>query len=146
MTERKEDTEIAKAYLWRIGYHNIDGYLCPGIEGWRQAGKPIDHLETLSAAMLKRKLDRDEVILVDVREPSEWEEGYGDGAERIYAGYLMDEADKLPRDKPIAVSCSVGYRESLGASILKKSGFKEVYNVLGGMEAWKNLGYPIRKE
>ncbi|MFW6110582.1 MAG: MBL fold metallo-hydrolase [Thermoproteota archaeon] len=146
VTERKNDVEIAKTYLWRIGFHNIEGYLCPGMNSWRVAGSTMDHLSTLSATMLKRKLDRDEVVLLDVREPSEWKEGYIEESERIYVGHLKDETDKLSRDKPVASTCSVGYRGSIGASILKRSGFKEVYTVLGGIKAWKNLGYPLKRE
>jgi len=146
VTERKEDIETAKAYLWRLGFDNIVGYLCPGIAEWRNNGKPMEHLGTLSAAMLKEKLDRNEIILVDVREEREWETRYIKGAERIYVGHLKEEASRLPRDKPIATTCGWGGRGGLGASILKKTGFDDVYNVLGGMGAWKRLGYPVKRE
>ncbi len=145
VTERKEDVATAKTYLQRLGFDNIVGHLCPSIEEWRNSGKPIEQLKTLSAVELKQKLDRNEISLVDVRSPSELEKGYIEGAERIYVGRLIDEAGRLPRDKPIASVCSVGNRAGLGASILKKAGFKEVYNVLGGMMAWEKLGYPTRK-
>ncbi len=146
VTERKEDVQTAKAYLWRLGFDNIAGYLCPGIREWRNRGKSMEHLGTLSAAMLKEKLDRKKIIVLDVREPSEWEEGYIEGAELIYVGHLLKEGKHLPRESPVACICSVGYRGGLGASILKKIGFKEVYNVLGGMKAWKTLGYPVQKK
>lgn len=141
--EREQDIEAAKAYLWRLGFDNIVGYLCPGMKEWRNRGKPTEHLGTLSAVMLKEKLDRDEVILVDVREEHEWKKEHIKGAERIYVGHLKEKASSLPRDKPIATTCGWGGRGSLGASILKNLGFNEVYNVLGGIRAWKNLGYPI---
>jgi hydroxyacylglutathione hydrolase len=99
----------------------------------------------LSAIELKEKLDHDEVLLLDVREPREWEEGYVREARRIYVGHLMAHTDELPRDTPITSTCSVGYRGGLGASILKRSGFNKVYNVFGGMKAWRNLGYPPHK-
>ena len=51
----------------------------------------------------------------------------------------------LPKDKPIAVTCSVGNRSSIAVSILERAGFKNVSNVLGGMTAWTNLGYPTKK-
>jgi len=146
VTERKEDIETAKAYLWRLGFDNIIGYLCPTIREWRNKGKPTEQLGALSAAMLKEKLDRNEILLVDVREPREWKEGHIEGVENIYVGYLMKEASRLPRDKPIATTCGWGGRGGLGASILKRVGFKEVYNVLGGLKAWKSLGYPLKKE
>ena len=147
VTERKEDIETAKAYLYRLGFDNIGGYLCRGIKEWRNHGKPMEHLGTLSAAMLRERLDHNEIILVDVREEREWDEGHVEGAERIYVGHLMVEANRrLPRDRPIATICGWGGRGGLGASILKKLGFDDVYNVLGGMKAWKSLGYPLKKE
>lgn len=146
VTERKEDVETAKAYLHRLGFDNIIGYLCPNIKEWRNRGKPIEHLGTLSAVMLKEKLDRNEIILVDVREEREWDEGHVEGAEHIYVGHLIKEANRLPRVKPIATTCGWGGRGGLGASILKKLGFDNVYNVLGGMKAWRRLGYPVKKE
>jgi hydroxyacylglutathione hydrolase len=63
----------------------------------------------------------------------------------MFFGELAEKTGSLPKDKPIAVTCSVGNRSSIGASILKRKGFKEVYNVLGGVNAWENLGYPMEK-
>ncbi len=144
--ERKEDVNKAEVYLRRLGFDNIVGFLCSGIKEWRNRGKPTDQLGTLSATLLKERLDEDEIILVDVREPSEWKQGYVEKAQRIYVGYLMEEADRLPKDRGIATTCGWGGRGGLAASILKKLGFEEVYNVLGGMKAWKRLGYPLKKE
>jgi len=146
VTERKEDMEIAEAYLRRLGYDNLVGYLCPSIKEWRNLGKPVEHLGTLSATAVKEKLDNKEIILIDVREEREWDKGHIEGAERIYVGHLMEEANKLPRNMPIATTCGWGGRGGLGASILKKLGFNEVYNALGGMKAWSSLGYPLKKE
>ncbi len=93
-----------------------------------------------------QKLDRDEINVVDVRSPSEWEGGVIEGAQQIYVGHLMQQMKRIPKNRAIASVCSVGNRAGIGASILKKAGFKEVYNVLGGMQAWEKLGYPTRKE
>jgi hydroxyacylglutathione hydrolase len=144
--ERPRDIRKVAARFRRIGFDNMCGFLCPGINEWQEMGKPISSLGTLSVQQLKSKLENREVTLLDVREPSEWKEGYVEGARRIYFGYLQDEADSLPKNKPIAVTCSVGNRSSIGASILKRKGFKEVYNVLGGMTAWEALGYPLKKD
>jgi len=146
VTERREDVETAKAYLWRLGFDNIEGFLCTGIIEWTNHGKSIERLGTLSATQLKEMLDRKECILVDVREEPEWNEGHVEGAERVYVGHLKEEANRLPRDKPVATTCGWGGRGGLGASILKKLGFDNVYNVLGGMKAWKSMGYPLEKE
>jgi hydroxyacylglutathione hydrolase len=143
--ERKSDMNKVAAHFWRLGFDNLLGFLCPGIGEWHDMGKPISHVGTLSASELKERLELNELLVVDVREPSEWKEGYIEGAERIFFGHLADKASSLPGDKPVAVVCSVGQRASIGVSILKRDGFHEVYNVLGGMTAWTNLGYPTVK-
>jgi len=143
--ERKEDIKTAKAYLCRLGFNNVTGYLCPGIKEWRSHGKPVEHLGVLSPITLKKMLDRNEIILVDVREESKWTEGHIEGTKNIYVGHLKENADHLPQDKPIATTCEWGGRGGLAASILKKMGFADVCNVLGGMRAWRELGYLLRK-
>jgi hydroxyacylglutathione hydrolase len=143
--ERKSDMRKVATHFWRLGFDNMRGFLCPGISEWQETGKPLSHIGTLSAPTLQSKLEKGEVLLVDVRELSEWKEGYIEGAKRIFFGHLMEKAASLPRNKPATVICSVGNRASIGASILKREGFQEVYNVLGGMTAWTNLGYPTKK-
>jgi hydroxyacylglutathione hydrolase len=143
--ERKSDMNTVAVHFWRLGFDNLVGFLCLGISEWEDMGKPISHLGTLSASELKSRLENSPFLVVDVREPSEWQEGCIEGAERIFFGHLTGRVGSLPRDKPVAVICSVGQRSSVGASILKKEGFQEVYNVLGGMTAWTNLGYPTVK-
>lgn len=144
--ERPEDIKKVATRFRRVGFDNMCGYLCPGISEWQETGRPIGSIGTLSVQQLKSKLEQGEVTLLDVREPHEWREGFVEGAERIFFGDLEEKSDSLSKKKPVAVTCSVGNRSSIGASILKRKGFKEVYNVLGGMTAWKSLGYPMKKD
>ncbi len=144
--ERPNDIAKVVARFRRLGFDNMCGYLCPGMSEWQEAGKPIESLGTLSAQQLKAKLAKKEVALVDVREPSEWKEGYVEGANRVFFADLDENSETLPKNKPMAVTCSVGNRSSVGASILRRKGFKDVYNVLGGMTAWQALGYPTKKD
>jgi rhodanese-related sulfurtransferase len=86
-------------------------------------------------------------MLIDVREPTEWkEDGYIEGATRLFFDDLAEKADALPKNRPIALTCSVGNRSSITCSILESKGFRSITNVLGGMTAWTNLGYPTKKE
>ncbi len=142
VNERKDDMKKVALHLWRIGFDNMVGFLCNGIKEWQESGKPIDTVNTLSASELKTELATKKTRLLDVREPSEWKEGYIEGATRIFVGYLNEKADTLPKYEPITLACSVGNRASIGASILKRKGFTQVSNVLGGMTAWNNLSYP----
>ncbi len=134
--------KTAKTHLQRLGFDNIKGYLCPNIAAWRNKGKPTNHLFPLTPTSLKEKLDRKELALLDVREHNEWDKGHITDAKHIYVGHLAAEAIDLPSDKPLAVICGSGRRASLAASLLRRIGYEDVYNVLGGMNAWKALGYP----
>jgi hydroxyacylglutathione hydrolase len=140
VVERRNDVARVARHFWRLGFDNVYGFLCTGINEWQEQGKPISHIHTLSASELKENLSR--YVVLDVREPSEWrQEGTIDGALRIFFADLPEKVDDLSRNKRYAVVCSVGKRSSIATSILKKKGF-EVSNVLGGMTAWTSLGYP----
>jgi hydroxyacylglutathione hydrolase len=144
--EKTSDIDTAAVHLRRLGFDNMCGFLCGGMNQWQEAGKPISRFGTLSAMELKNRLAKREVLLLDVREPNEWkEDGYIDGAQLMFFGDLPNKTDLLPKDKPIAVTCSVVNRTSTALSILEQKGFKNISNVLGGMTAWTNLGYPTKK-
>ena len=144
--ERPSDIDIVTPRLRRLGFDNMCGYLCGGMNEWQEAGNPITNVNTISVLELKSKLEKDEVVLLDVREPSEWkEEGTIEGAKQIFFADLPEKTGNIPKDKPVAVTCSVGNRSSIAASILERAGFKSVSNVLGGTTAWTNLGYPTKR-
>lgn len=143
VTERAEDAAIASRYLTRIGFDRVEGYLCGGFEKWQNKGLPIGHVGAISVDALKVMLDAGHIRVVDVREPDEWADGIVPGAETIFVGALKDHLPAGPKDVPIASMCSVGHRGSMGASILRRAGFSNVYNVLGGTTAWVNRGYPL---
>ncbi|MGE5465362.1 MAG: MBL fold metallo-hydrolase [Betaproteobacteria bacterium] len=146
LTERPEDAQTAALYLARIGFDRVEGYLCGGFEKWQNRGLPIGHVGALSVDALKLMLDAGMIRLIDVREPDEWADGIIPGAELIFLGDLKGRLPAGPKDSPIAVTCSVGRRGSMGASILRQAGFTNVYNVLGGTTAWMNRGFPLAED
>jgi hydroxyacylglutathione hydrolase len=144
--EDESHLERAVRYLIRAGYDQILGYLKGGTEGWYNAGFPTESLCLLSVHELKSKIDSaEDLVILDTRGQSEWESGHIEGALHIYVGYLEGRLTEIPADKPIAVICNVGHRAGLGASILLKAGFTQVYNVLGSVKAWVAAGYPVTK-
>ena len=130
--------------LARIGYDDVAGYMAGSIVNWYKKGLPLERLEMMTVSELKETLDSGEDWLVlDVRSHEEWEEGYIDGAMNVYVGLLEKRLDEIPQDRSIAVICKSGTRSGFASSIMLRAGRKNVHNVLGGMEAWKNLGYPL---
>jgi len=85
------------------------------------------------------------LYLLDVRKENDWIKERIDGSHNIYIGILKNNLDKVPKDKHIVVSCDTGYKASIGASILKMNGYKNVTNVLGSMMSWRKAGYPVVK-
>ncbi|UCD09585.1 MAG: MBL fold metallo-hydrolase [Dehalococcoidales bacterium] len=142
--ENNRDIDTAVRYLVRAGYDRIEGYLYGGTEEWYNNGYPVEQLLLLSVDKLHERLSKgNNIIVLDVREEDEWDEGHLEGAMRIYVGHLEEKLDEIPSDKEIAVMCTVGHRGGLAASILLKAGFEGIYNILGGFEAWTNAGYPV---
>ncbi len=143
VVERKADVSRLTRHFWRLGFDNVYGFLCKGLSEWQEQGKPISHIQIISAAELRADLGR--YVVLDVREPSEYhQEGSIKGAQRIFFADLPQKAHLLSRNKRYAIVCSVGNRSSIAVSILKQKGF-EVTNVLGGMTAWQKLDYPTVK-
>jgi hydroxyacylglutathione hydrolase len=136
-----EDLEEVTRTLLRIGFDRMDGYLRGGFESWQNQGREVQRHHTIDTATLAARLDRDEDLLVlDVRKPSEWQQGTIEGARAIFVGELEQRLDDLPRAAPVVTMCSVGHRGGIAASILVKHGFREVYNYLGGYTAWSARG------
>ncbi|MBI4464676.1 MAG: MBL fold metallo-hydrolase [Acidobacteria bacterium] len=133
------------ATLLRIGLDDVRGYLEGGMDAWETAGYPLAVLRTLSVQELARRLAEQPgcMTVLDVRTEREWKDGRIDGSLHIHGGQLQERFAKVSREKPVAVLCGSGYRASIAASFLQREGYQEVYNIVGGMMAWKAAGHPI---
>ncbi|MCB9185395.1 MAG: rhodanese-like domain-containing protein [Flavobacteriales bacterium] len=82
--------------------------------------------------------------VLDVRTPQEWNEGIIEGATmaNIYDQDFEAQLGKLDKEKPVAVYCKVGGRSGQAMAKMKEMGFKEIYNLKGGMDAWKGAKKP----
>ncbi|MDQ1280771.1 MAG: Metallo-beta-lactamase [Thermoproteota archaeon] len=146
VTNDVDDLEYVSKSLASIGYDNVVGYLGGGLSSWYSIGYPIESLRLVVFSQLKSWLDSGkEYFLLDVRSKDEYEEGHIKFAKNIYVGLLQERIKEIPKDLPIVVICGSGTRASIGASILLRNGYKRVYNFLGAMRSWKELGYPLSK-
>ncbi len=92
---------------------------------------------TITAAELKQMFDRGEdFLLVDVREPAEFEIVKIPGAVLIPKGDLPSRLAELPQDKPIVLHCKTGIRSAESLAVLKGAGFSSAKHVQGGVTAW----------
>jgi rhodanese-related sulfurtransferase len=93
----------------------------------------------------KALIEGDEVQLVDVREPHEWEAGRIAGARHIELERLAAEAESLDRGRPVLFYCRVGARSGMAASAFRRAGF-EAYSMGGGLTEWDRREYPLEPE
>lgn len=111
----------------------------------------------LSAADLKARMDDgEELMLVDVRESSEYEQGHLPGAMLIPRGILEAAADPgypkhIPefaaaRDRRVVVYCATSGRSAMAAAVLQMMGYRNVLSLAGGFSEWENSGLPVRRE
>jgi rhodanese-related sulfurtransferase len=84
-------------------------------------------------------------ILLDVREPEEWEEGHAPGAVHIPLGLLPDALADLRRGTPIVVVCRSGHRSALATEWLGTAGF-DARNLVGGMQEWAHAGLAVETD
>jgi rhodanese-related sulfurtransferase len=97
---------------------------------------------------VKAKLDRGEkVILVDVREESEFAKDHLPGAIHLGKGVIeRDIEEKVPDlNAPLVLYCGGGYRSTLAADSLQKMGYKNVLSMDGGIRVWREKGFPLAK-
>ncbi|RME00194.1 MAG: molybdopterin-synthase adenylyltransferase MoeB, partial [Deltaproteobacteria bacterium] len=89
----------------------------------------------------------EEIVLLDVREREEQEEGYIDGAILLPRGFLELKIESMVPDKsrPIVVYCAGGVRSALAAQSLLRLGYRDVRSLAGGFSAWKGAGFPFRQ-
>jgi len=106
------------------------------------AGGGVENLTPAQATLL---MNREDALVLDVRETGEWASGHITGARHITLGQLekrMSELEKF-KDKPIIIICASGNRSSSACSQLKKSGFAKVFSLAGGIASWRESSLPL---
>jgi rhodanese-related sulfurtransferase len=120
--------------LEAVGFRHIRGYLSGGINAWRAAGLQVGTTPALNVPGVAERLKKKEVVLLDVRDPAEWEAGHVEGSIHVPYQQLREEVPNEIRnvDKPLAVACTGGIRSAMAASLLKRAGVKNVEHVADG--------------
>jgi glyoxylase-like metal-dependent hydrolase (beta-lactamase superfamily II) len=133
------DLHAAIDQLSVVGFDQVIGYLDGGMSSWRETDLPIQHLAQMSVETL-HSIQHDLKIL-DVRDQNEWAEGHIKGALHIPYYFLAERVQELDQIRPLALICASGQRSSIACSLLQKHGFSQLFNVVGGMDAWYEAGF-----
>lgn len=101
--------------------------------------------DTIDVAEAARRLGAGELILIDVREKTEWKNGRARGAIHIPLATIPKHVKALDaHDKPVAFICRSGHRSTAACATARGVGIAAI-NVPGGMSAWQRAGLPIVK-
>ncbi|MGB7609018.1 MAG: rhodanese-like domain-containing protein [Candidatus Sulfotelmatobacter sp.] len=146
IAESQEEISEARMRLARIGLEDARGYLKGGIEAWKQAGLPLSTLPQMSVETLSGQLQESSLQVLDVRREPEWEAGHIEGATWWPLDNFKVAPPEIDRNLPVAVHCKGGYRSMIACSLLQRAGFKNVFNLVGGFDAWQQANLPVARE
>ncbi len=134
----------ARLRLARVGIERVRGSLEGGIAAWEDAGLPLEQLPQMHVRKLDRLMrENPELQVADVRQPGEWSGAHIHGAVLAPLNQAAILPERLDRGRPVAVHCKGGYRSAIASSLLRRAGFRQVWNVTGGIDAWIAAGLPV---
>ncbi len=125
--------------LARVGYDHTIGFLQGGFEAWKQAGKEVDTIQTVSAEELARHMQKGKVNILDVRKESEYNNEHIENAANLPLDHINENMGRIDAGKTYYVHCASGYRSMIFASIMKARGFHNIIDVKGGFKAIKSV-------
>jgi hydroxyacylglutathione hydrolase len=130
--------------LGRIGFDRVVGYLENGMQSLDSRPDLIASTEHLSAQSAAERLAfAHPPLAIDVRTPREREQKHIDGSLSVPLNRLADHLQSLPKDRHLLIYCAGGYRSSVAASLLQRSGFHSVAEIAGGFAAWEAANLPV---
>ena len=102
----------------------------------------------ISPVTATQMFNRENALLLDIRENNEFKDGRIGNAVHIPLGALENRLKELEKfkDRPIIAYCRTGQRSARACVLLRKHGFENVYNLGGGLLAWQNANLPVSKK
>jgi glyoxylase-like metal-dependent hydrolase (beta-lactamase superfamily II)/rhodanese-related sulfurtransferase len=133
--DREEEIVVRLA---RIGFDRVAGYLREPEGAFLTAPERIRQASRLTVPQFDRALHGGDAppLVLDVRNAGELITGTVPGAIHIPLAQLPKRLAEIPKDRPVVVHCAGGYRSSVAASLLRKEGWADVSDLLGGFNAW----------
>jgi hydroxyacylglutathione hydrolase len=122
----------------------VVGVVGGSMMAWSDSDLPLEIMAEVSVRQLAGAVPGGDTVVLDVREPIEWEMGHVPGAFLISLGSLRERLHELPLEAGITVICEAGIRSSSAASILQAEGFAGVVNVPEGTGGYRRAGLPLQ--
>ncbi|MHA6696591.1 MBL fold metallo-hydrolase [Chryseobacterium sp. A321] len=124
--------------LARVGFDNVIGYLNNGFPTWKASGKESDSIERVTAQSFANE-SKQEVKIIDVRKPEEFEAQHIEGAINAPLDQISKWASKMDLNQPFFIHCAGGYRSMIAGSILNSRGIRNYKEIEGGFNSIKQL-------
>ncbi|MBW1294216.1 MBL fold metallo-hydrolase [Aquimarina litoralis] len=141
--EGREEETVTR--LSRVGFDHTLGCLKGGFDTWKQAGKEIDQLESISAETFKNRLTENTAVY-DVRKESEFSSGHIEGAHNTPLSMINNHLSEFSKeDTTFFVHCAGGYRSVIAASILKSRGIHNLVDIAGGFKSIQEVDIKTTK-
>ena len=141
VVENEQDAHEAIKQLAVVGYDKIAGYLKNGMTAWLETNLPTQSLNQITAELLFKY--QNEYTLLDVRDQNEWDEGYIDHSIHIPYYCIEQRMQEIDLSRPVAVLCASGQRSAIACAILQKHNIPRIFNLIGGIQAWKRAGFGL---
>jgi hydroxyacylglutathione hydrolase len=121
--------------LMRIGLDNIHGYI-PSTKIWEENGGSLEKVNQITIEEFKALQQEKDVQVVDLRGVAEYNAGHIKGSDNVFVGTLVNNLDKISKDKKVLIHCQGGDRAAIAYSLLARNGYKNVLNYSPGMNEW----------
>jgi rhodanese-related sulfurtransferase len=113
------------------------------------ANEAKKHVEEISVAEARARLaTNSKIVLLDVREDSEWVAGHAAEAVHLGKGVLERDIEKLFPDPAteLIMYCGGGFRSAMTCAVAQQMGYKKVCSLIGGYKAMVTAGWPMKSE
>lgn len=119
-----------------------------GLIGWTEWRRFTRAYKEVSPTEAVQLINRDDALVLDVREDNELKSGRINDARHIPFSVLRQRVGELNRyrNRPVIISCGTGARSAQASDILRKNEFHKLYSLKGGIAAWQNANLPLVKK
>ncbi|RLI58242.1 MAG: MBL fold metallo-hydrolase [Candidatus Thorarchaeota archaeon] len=138
-----ESLELARAYLTRIGFDNVLGYLEGGLHSWTESGGALDSIPVVSVETLKVGVDSGNTLILDVREEHEYVKEHIEGSLSLPLTHIHSVDLGIVERRLVAPLCPSGYRSTTATSLLRQRASVGAVVFLEGLKGWRLRGYPV---
>lgn len=114
---------------------------------WPLMSKVFRRGREVSAFEAVQLINRQEALVIDVRDTGEFDAGHLPNAKHIPERQITERLKELEKfkERPLIVICRTGMRSGVAVEVLRRNGFAAAVNLSGGLGAWQDAGMPLEK-